>query len=552
MNQDTQQKLSSEEIKTLDIAGYVPRGMGFASKKTGRFVSNKEVDSAIGSVRDKQTAERAAGETISSIQSSLSSISSSLGTIEGILSKMLEQQKMAEYAKEEASLEAVPVIRPRPTSTTRETDSESTSSILKSLLLNPAVIAAFSGLAYMLLPKDVKERIQGFFSGFAEQTAETFKEMDAFKAAVLTAASGFALFLGAKTFEKISDAISSTISLITKAKSIFGKSKRVASKIAAAAKANKGALAGGLAAAGVAGAAVASKEEKEDSVEKNKEQEYSQPVSKPSPSITATPSTSSTGFKAKGAEGFKAPQVSGDDASIMAMIKEHEGVRTRPYKDSLGLWTVGVGHLIGNGKTLPPEYNREFSMQEIDALFAKDYIHHKQAAEKIPGYSKLNEKGKAALIDLTYNMGPAWYRKWPNFTKSISQGDTEGAAESLENSLWYRQVGRRAPRVVALMRQGADENGSAQATMASADKSTSLSETASLEPSSASTGSTMIASSEASESMTYSTPSVMTNVVDNSREISEKEGPDAPPPIPSPIADRGSLAVNIKHLTSYA
>ena len=29
-----------------------------------------------------------------------------------------------------------------------------------------------------------------------------------------------------------------------------------------------------------------------------------------------------------------------------AMIIEHEGIRYEPYKDSVGLWTVGVGHLI--------------------------------------------------------------------------------------------------------------------------------------------------------------------------------------------------------------
>ena len=47
------------------------------------------------------------------------------------------------------------------------------------------------------------------------------------------------------------------------------------------------------------------------------------------------------------------------------MIIAHEGVRYKPYKDSLGLWTVGVGHLIGDGKTLPEDMNRTFSADEI-------------------------------------------------------------------------------------------------------------------------------------------------------------------------------------------
>ena len=147
-----------------------------------------------------------------------------------------------------------------------------------------------------------------------------------------------------------------------------------------------------------------------------------------------------------------------------SMIKRHEGVRNQPYKDSLGLWTVGVGHLIGDGKSLPAEWNRTFSDKEVDDLFSQDYNKHMKAAEQIPGYEKLNDRGKAALIDLTFNMGPTWYKKWPNFTKALASGDTEGAAKNLETSRWYTQVGRRAPEIVALIRAGAGADTGASTT----------------------------------------------------------------------------------------
>ncbi len=167
----------------------------------------------------------------------------------------------------------------------------------------------------------------------------------------------------------------------------------------------------------------------------------------------------------KGGIGLKPPiSMTGDDKPIMEMIKRHEGVRTKPYKDSLGLWTVGVGHLIGDGKTLPREWDRELSMQEVDQLFAEDYKHHKEAATKIPGYNKLNMSGQGALIDLTFNMGPTWWKKWPNFTKNISAGNTEGAASSLEDSKWYQQVKSRAKTIVAMIRQGSDQASPAMAT----------------------------------------------------------------------------------------
>ncbi len=146
------------------------------------------------------------------------------------------------------------------------------------------------------------------------------------------------------------------------------------------------------------------------------------------------------------------------DKKVMNLIRTHEGVRYRPYKDSRGLWTVGIGHLIGDGRRLPAEWNREFTAQEIEALFEKDYIEHKKAAMKIPNWNQLTENQQAALIDLTFNLGPYWYNKFPKFFRYMRTGRIEEAARELENSLWYKQVGARAPRIVALIRDAGNGN----------------------------------------------------------------------------------------------
>jgi lysozyme len=143
------------------------------------------------------------------------------------------------------------------------------------------------------------------------------------------------------------------------------------------------------------------------------------------------------------------------DDDIKKMIIRHEGIRNKPYKDSLGLWTVGVGHLIGDGKTLPPEWNREFSNDEIMKMFNDDYASHRLAAQRIPSFDKLNTKGQGALTDLTFNMGPSWIDKWPMLKKQLASNDVAAAAANLEGSKWYGQVGSRAPEVVDLLRNGA-------------------------------------------------------------------------------------------------
>lgn len=140
---------------------------------------------------------------------------------------------------------------------------------------------------------------------------------------------------------------------------------------------------------------------------------------------------------------------------IKKMIIEHEGIRTRPYQDTKGLWTVGVGHLIGDGKTLPPEWDREFTKDEVMALFDQDYKAHRDAAAaRIPKFAEMTTAGQGAFTDLTFNMGEYWIKKWPKLQKQLADKNTEAIAENLAGSDWAKQVkGRRANNVVNLAKQ---------------------------------------------------------------------------------------------------
>jgi lysozyme len=144
-----------------------------------------------------------------------------------------------------------------------------------------------------------------------------------------------------------------------------------------------------------------------------------------------------------------APKVSGME-DIKKMVMAHEGVRYAPYKDTKGLWTVGVGHLIGDGKTLPANMNRQFSEKEVMDMFESDFAKHVRIAEQTPGYNKANETGKGAFIDLAFNMGK-WWPKFPNTSKALASGDFKAAAAGLRDSAWYKQVGNRGPKIVSMV-----------------------------------------------------------------------------------------------------
>ena len=142
------------------------------------------------------------------------------------------------------------------------------------------------------------------------------------------------------------------------------------------------------------------------------------------------------------------------EEEIKKMIAHHEGTRYRPYKDSLGLWTVGIGHLIGDGKSLPPEWNREFSKEEVQAMFEKDYAHHRAgAAAKTPNFDKMTSAMQGAFTDLAFNMGPNWIKAkgFKTLEKELKNFNTDGVVASLTNSKWAKQVGERAGHITNLI-----------------------------------------------------------------------------------------------------
>ena len=136
------------------------------------------------------------------------------------------------------------------------------------------------------------------------------------------------------------------------------------------------------------------------------------------------------------------------DSFAKEMIKVHEGLRLDKYLDSRGFPTIGYGHLIEKGETMPDR----ITQQKADELFDIDYRHHKKAAEKIPGFDQASGMQKAALIDLTFNMGPAWASGFPAFKRAFKEGNYEQAGNELVDSAWYGQVGRRAPTIVNLIK----------------------------------------------------------------------------------------------------
>ena len=133
---------------------------------------------------------------------------------------------------------------------------------------------------------------------------------------------------------------------------------------------------------------------------------------------------------------------------VIEMIKHHEGVRLKPYKDPIGLWTVGVGHLIGDGKSLPIEWFRTFTMDEVDELLKKDLAKFERGVLRLcPNY--LTQPRFDALVSFAFNVGLGNLQS-STLRQKHNRGDILGAAQEF---LKWNKAGGRVLRGLTVRRQ---------------------------------------------------------------------------------------------------
>jgi lysozyme len=134
--------------------------------------------------------------------------------------------------------------------------------------------------------------------------------------------------------------------------------------------------------------------------------------------------------------------------AAIALIKHHEGVRSRPYRCPANLWTVGVGHLIGDGKSLPDSWNRIFSQEEIDGILKSDLRRFELGVHKMLPNVPLRQHEFDAIISFCFNLGLGCFQR-STIRQALLRGDKTQAMESLVK---YCRAGGKILRGLQLRR----------------------------------------------------------------------------------------------------
>lgn len=126
-------------------------------------------------------------------------------------------------------------------------------------------------------------------------------------------------------------------------------------------------------------------------------------------------------------------------------LRRDEGVRSKPYRDTEGYLTIGVGHNLDAEGLCPAAINAQLAFDiRTKALDPLD--------KHLPWWRQKPEGVQRALINLMFNMGPGTLLQFVHTLSSIEKGDYPKAAAQLLQSKYAKQVGARAERVAAWLR----------------------------------------------------------------------------------------------------
>lgn len=111
-----------------------------------------------------------------------------------------------------------------------------------------------------------------------------------------------------------------------------------------------------------------------------------------------------------------------------AALIAREGKRLTAYKDTVGVWTIGVGHTSAAG---PPNVTKGLTITdaECDEILARDLVQYEDAVNSALTRA-ISQKSFDALVSLCFNIGTGGFAK-STVVKRINAGDMTGAAEAI-------------------------------------------------------------------------------------------------------------------------
>lgn len=130
-----------------------------------------------------------------------------------------------------------------------------------------------------------------------------------------------------------------------------------------------------------------------------------------------------------------------DRAAMRAELSQDEGRKLKVYLDSMGIPSIGVGRNLRD---------TGISDAECDAMLDNDIDRMMATLDREAAWwRRLPEQQRRVMVNLCFNMGWGTLVTFRHFLAAMQLGEWENAADALQDSRWWHEVGERGPRMVA-------------------------------------------------------------------------------------------------------
>ena len=133
----------------------------------------------------------------------------------------------------------------------------------------------------------------------------------------------------------------------------------------------------------------------------------------------------------------------GSVETLTQRIERHEGLRLKPYTDTTGKITIGVGHnLTDDGLTLV----------QVEDIFENDLQTAQDALRRdLPWTDALTPIRREVFVELSFNLGMPRLLLFTTFLSFAEAGDWDHASADLLTTKWAVQVKSRAVELAHLL-----------------------------------------------------------------------------------------------------
>ncbi len=126
------------------------------------------------------------------------------------------------------------------------------------------------------------------------------------------------------------------------------------------------------------------------------------------------------------------------------LLKVHEGYEQYPYKDSLGITTIGYGRNLES---------RGISEEEASFLLACDIkLAEDELMDRYDYFWTISGVRKCVIINMQVNLGASRLSQFKKMHQALEDRDYDLASAEMLDSKWARQVGQRAHTLAEVMR----------------------------------------------------------------------------------------------------